>query len=60
VLVAGDALVTVKQESLFKVMIQKQEISGPPKYFTTDRRAAKQSVEKLSSRQLQQPVMVYR
>ncbi|GGB63093.1 MBL fold metallo-hydrolase [Fictibacillus barbaricus] len=49
VLVAGDAFVTVKQESLYKVLIQKQEISGPPKYFTTDWIHAKQSVEKLAA-----------
>ncbi|MCH1626385.1 MBL fold metallo-hydrolase [Ferdinandcohnia quinoae] len=46
-LIVGDAFVTVKQESLFKVMVQKQEISGPPKYFTPDWVAAKQSVIKL-------------
>ncbi|KZE69218.1 MBL fold metallo-hydrolase [Fictibacillus phosphorivorans] len=49
VLLAGDAFVTVKQESLFKVLTQKQEISGPPKYFTTDWTAAKESVIKLAS-----------
>jgi glyoxylase-like metal-dependent hydrolase (beta-lactamase superfamily II) len=49
VLVAGDAFVTVKQESLYKVLIQKQEISGPPKYYTTDWIHAKQSVEKLAA-----------
>ncbi|MBD0381330.1 MBL fold metallo-hydrolase [Paenibacillus sedimenti] len=48
-LLAGDAFVTVKQESLYKVLIQKQEISGPPKYFTTDWRAAKESVRKLQA-----------
>ncbi|WP_442594035.1 MBL fold metallo-hydrolase [Neobacillus sp. D3-1R] len=49
VLIAGDAFVTVKQESLYKVMVQKQEISGPPKYFTTDWEAAKRTVEKLEA-----------
>lgn len=43
-LIAGDAFVTVKQESLYKVITQKQEISGPPKYFTTDWEAARESV----------------
>lgn len=48
-LIAGDAFVTVKQESLYKVMTQEQEISGPPKYFTTDWDAAEKSVKKLAA-----------
>lgn len=48
-LIAGDAFVTVKQESLYKVMIQEQEISGPPKYFTTDWALAEKSVKKLAA-----------
>ncbi len=32
----GEAFVTVKQESLYKVLTQEQEISGPPRYFTPD------------------------
>lgn len=47
-LIAGDALVTVKQESLFKVLVQEKEISGPPKYFTTNWKLAKESVTKLA------------
>ncbi|MCM3387919.1 MBL fold metallo-hydrolase [Ureibacillus chungkukjangi] len=46
-LIAGDAFVTVKQESLFKVLVQDQEISGPPRYFTTDWKQAWYSVKKL-------------
>ncbi|NOU86934.1 MBL fold metallo-hydrolase [Paenibacillus sp. LMG 31460] len=46
-LIAGDAFVTVKQESLYKLFTQEQEISGPPKYFTTDWQAAWDSVRKL-------------
>jgi glyoxylase-like metal-dependent hydrolase (beta-lactamase superfamily II) len=46
-LIAGDAFVTVKQESLYKVIMQEQEISGPPKYFTTDWETAWESVKKL-------------
>ncbi|MDC3412373.1 MBL fold metallo-hydrolase [Aquibacillus sp. 3ASR75-11] len=46
-LIAGDAFVTVKQESLYKVFTQTQEISGPPKYFTTNWKAARASVQKL-------------
>jgi glyoxylase-like metal-dependent hydrolase (beta-lactamase superfamily II) len=48
-LIAGDAFVTVKQESLYKVLTQEQEISGPPKYFTMDWKAAKESVARLES-----------
>lgn len=48
-LIAADAFVTVKQESLYKVLTQKQEISGPPKYFTTDWGAAYQSVKRLEA-----------
>ena len=47
-LIVGDAFVTVKQEYLYKVLTQQQEISGPPRYFTTDWAAAKESVTKLA------------
>lgn len=46
-LIAGDAFITVKQEYLYKVLTQEQEISGPPRYLTTDWDAARASVEKL-------------
>lgn len=48
-LIAGDAFVTVKQEYLYKVITQEQEISGPPRYLTTDWQAAQESVEKLEA-----------
>ena len=48
-LIAGDAFVTVKQEYLYKVLTQEQEISGPPAYFTPDWESAKLSVIKLAS-----------
>lgn len=48
-LIVGDAFVTVKQESLYKVLTQKKEISGPPRYFTTDWLAARNSVKKLEA-----------
>ena len=50
-LIAGDAFVTVKQESLYKVITQQQEISGPPKYYTTDWTDAYESVKKLEALQ---------
>jgi len=48
-LIVGDAFVTVKQEYLYKVLTQEQEISGPPRYLTTDWVAAKESVIKLEA-----------
>ncbi|PIC80015.1 MBL fold metallo-hydrolase [Sporosarcina sp. P18a] len=50
-LIAGDAFVTVKQEYLYKVLTQEQEISGPPRYLTTDWDAALDSVMKLEALQ---------
>jgi len=46
-LIAGDAFSTVKQEQLYKVMTQEQEITGPPRYLTPDWKSAKESVIKL-------------
>ena len=51
VLIAGDAFVTVKQDSLYKVLTQKKEVCGPPVYLTTDWRAAWESVVKLADLQ---------
>jgi glyoxylase-like metal-dependent hydrolase (beta-lactamase superfamily II) len=50
-LIAGDAFVTVRQDSLYKVFTQEVEISGPPRYFTTDWNAARESVRKLAALQ---------
>lgn len=47
VLIAGDAFVTTRQESLLSVIKQKKILSGPPRYFTTDWRAALRSVKSL-------------
>jgi len=47
-LIAGDAFVTVKNESLLAVLSQKQQVSRPPAYFTTDWLEAKRSVEVLA------------
>ncbi|MEG9294817.1 MBL fold metallo-hydrolase [Mangrovibacillus sp. Mu-81] len=49
ILIAGDAFVTVKQESLYRVIVQKKEISGPPRYFTMDWEAAQESVGKIAA-----------
>jgi len=48
-LLAGDAIITVKQESLFAVLLQKKELHGPPAYFTPNRAKAKQSIIKLAA-----------
>ncbi|MDA1477178.1 MBL fold metallo-hydrolase [Bacillus sp. CLL-3-40] len=50
-LIAGDAVTTVEQESLFEVAIQKQELNGPPAYFTMDFMEAADSIRKLAELQ---------
>lgn len=51
VLLAGDAFVTTKPESATATMLQLKKLSGPPKYFTTDWRAAENSVKQLADLQ---------
>jgi glyoxylase-like metal-dependent hydrolase (beta-lactamase superfamily II) len=51
VLIAGDAFVTRKQESVLAVITDKPEVHGPPAYFTSDWRAAQWTVENLASLQ---------
>lgn len=46
-LLAGDAFVNVKQESLYKVIMQEEEISGPSRYLTTEWELARESVVRL-------------
>jgi glyoxylase-like metal-dependent hydrolase (beta-lactamase superfamily II) len=48
-LLSGDAIITVRQDSLYRVLLQKPEVNGPPRYFTTDWPAAKSSVGRLQS-----------
>ncbi|WP_175987285.1 MBL fold metallo-hydrolase [Bacillus sp. Marseille-Q1617] len=45
VLIAGDALITVKQESIAHVLTQKKELDGPPDYLTQDEDLAVQSMK---------------
>jgi len=47
ILIAADAFITVKQDSFYKVLIQKREVQGPPRYLTTDWQAAWDTVKKL-------------
>ena len=48
VLIAGDAVVTTKQESVYAVATQVEIVSSPPKYFTPDWGAAARSVRELA------------
>ncbi|MFT9846838.1 MBL fold metallo-hydrolase [Aneurinibacillus sp. REN35] len=48
-LIVGDAFTTVKQESLYKVLTQEQELNGPPAYFTTNWQDAWDSVKRLAA-----------
>jgi glyoxylase-like metal-dependent hydrolase (beta-lactamase superfamily II) len=54
--IAGDAITTTKQESLVSVATQRQELHGPPAYFTPDWVTAGRSVRALAA--LQPPVLV--
>lgn len=49
VLIAGDAFVTTRQESVLSVMFQSKKLSGPPKYLTYDWEAAGHSVKNLAN-----------
>jgi len=48
-LVAGDAVTTTRPESAFAVLTQRQELSGPPAYFTIDWRKAHRAVSALAA-----------
>ncbi|GGF16308.1 MBL fold metallo-hydrolase [Halobacillus andaensis] len=48
-LIAGDAFITVKQESSMAVFIQHQHVHGPPAYFTPNWPEAERSVKKLAA-----------
>ena len=47
-LIAGDAFVTTAQESAYAALLQEPELHGPPKYFTHDWQAARDSVRLLA------------
>lgn len=51
VLIAGDAFVTTRQESLLSVLTQRVELNGPPRYYTSDWEASKLSVQRLAGLQ---------
>lgn len=48
-LIAGDAIVTTGQESVYEVITQKPEMHGPPRYLTPDWEDAGQSVAVLAA-----------
>jgi glyoxylase-like metal-dependent hydrolase (beta-lactamase superfamily II) len=48
-LIVGDAFITTAQESAFAVALQRPELHGPPKYYTSDWEKARASVEKLAA-----------
>ena len=49
VLIAGDAFVATKQESLRAVLQQRKEVHAPPAYFTPDWQRAKDAVRRLAA-----------
>lgn len=49
VLIAGDAVITTKQESLGAVLVQRPEVRRPPAYATTDWQLARTSVEAIAA-----------
>jgi glyoxylase-like metal-dependent hydrolase (beta-lactamase superfamily II) len=48
-LIAGDAVTTTNQESVFAVATPQQELNGPPAYFTIDWEKARRAVATLAS-----------
>jgi len=48
-LLSADAVITTKQESAYAVATQREELHGPPMYYTQDWTAAKASVERLAA-----------
>jgi glyoxylase-like metal-dependent hydrolase (beta-lactamase superfamily II) len=49
VLIAGDAVTTTRQESAFSVLTQREELNGPPAYFTIDWTQSHRSVSTLAA-----------
>ncbi|MCU1386046.1 MAG: beta-lactamase domain protein [Acidobacteria bacterium] len=49
VMIAGDAVVTTRQESLFNVLLQRRVVSRPPAYFTPDWDTAGRSVRTIAA-----------
>jgi glyoxylase-like metal-dependent hydrolase (beta-lactamase superfamily II) len=54
-LIAGDAVTTTGQESVFSILTQTQELHGPPAYFTIDWEKARRSAAAIA---LLQPLVL--
>lgn len=52
-LISADAIITVQQDSMYRVLVQKEEVCGPPVYLTTHWDAAYASAQKLVALQPQ-------
>jgi hypothetical protein len=48
VIIAGDAVTTIRQESMRNVITQRATVWRPPAYFTSDWTSAQRSVERLA------------
>lgn len=48
-LIAGDAFITTRQESVYDALTKRTEIHGPPMYFTPDWTRARESVRMLAN-----------
>jgi glyoxylase-like metal-dependent hydrolase (beta-lactamase superfamily II) len=48
-LISADALITVRQDSMYRVLVQKKELCGPPVYLTTNWNEAHDSVQRLAA-----------
>jgi glyoxylase-like metal-dependent hydrolase (beta-lactamase superfamily II) len=48
VLISADAITTVRADAMYNVLVQKEEVCGPPVYFTTDWKAAFKSFKSLA------------
>ncbi|GAB4209991.1 MAG: MBL fold metallo-hydrolase [Roseiflexaceae bacterium] len=48
-LIAGDAVITTRQESAFAVALQSPELHGPPMYYTPDWPSARASAQRLAA-----------
>jgi hypothetical protein len=47
--IAGDAVITTKQESTYSVLVQQPMVRRPPAYATTDWQLARLSVERIAA-----------
>jgi glyoxylase-like metal-dependent hydrolase (beta-lactamase superfamily II) len=48
-LISADAVITVRQDSMYRVLVQKEEVCGPPVYLTTNWNEAFESVQRLAA-----------